>query len=653
MSYKEKIIYENKENITTTKNDARNKYYLDTNGVLHWYDDSGNYKFSLDKELILDSSVNMLDDNGNLTTDFITLFENKNILFAGQTILRATTDGKLLEYINLGETVGVVKVNLQTKDIGSTIIQFTRRAGGMIVNGDIYTWGNIANRIVGIDKNTYTTENGSYGNKYPVITGLVRARAKVYDVNSYIAVTNNSTNRRDCKSPIGSGTISCEYSSDNCNPPSGSGRLLCKDIGNYYSEQNYFSSANRPKFVDFFATVFHSTCGISIKGELYCGGLASAYQEGFLYTNLEPSNPGIEMLYKSKDFDGTANKKANKIFANDSFWLIFGNADKDNNGNYKNGKIYRWGGTNYGFGGNNNRSFSTSTMSELNIVDNEIKVLFKDLTYLLTLGHRKIAALSNQGEIYIWGVDKYNSDSLSCSSVVNNITYKLCVPTKISTSNSTMNSFIKFESIQGGLDAFVAKDENGKYYKVSHPLDEKIQVISINDSIRNYSSYDTEDDSEILSVDFSRKLSDTNLEEPSNGIVWVNGKNELKGDYFSSDNYDDKIFESAIKKIKWKKIKVIQDDNGMCGIDINNQMYCWGIMSYYGENMRDTFMLPVFNTNLYDADKDYLIAEGGDSNLTNMTSYTWETTNSSGKTGAFFMKYPTYIGGFNYEFTFK
>ena len=113
------------------------------------------------------------------------------------------------------------------------------------------------------------------------------------------------------------------------------------------------------------------------------------------------------------------------------------------------------------------------------------------------------------------------------------------------------------------------------------------------------------------------------------------------------------MFKDAIKQIKWKKIKVIQDDNGMCGIDVNNQMYCWGMMSYYGPDMRDTFMLPVFNTNLYDTNKDFLIVEGGNSNLTNMTSDEWSTTNSDGKTGAFFMKYPTYIGGFNYEFIFK
>ena len=88
-----------------------------------------------------------------------------------------------------------------------------------------------------------------------------------------------------------------------------------------------------------------------------------------------------------------------------------------------------------------------------------------------------------------------------------------------------MPATLKFESIQGGLDAFVAKTEDGKYYKISHPKLKKIQVISIDEAIKSYSEYKALDDNEILSVDFSRKLTDTDKSQPSNGIVWVNGKN--------------------------------------------------------------------------------------------------------------------------------
>ena len=79
-------------------------------------------------------------------------------------------------------------------------------------------------------------------------------------------------------------------------------------------------------------------------------------------------------------------------------------------------------------------------------------------------------------------------------------------------------------------------------------------------------------------------------------------------------------------------------------------MYCWGVQTYSSTtNQEDnTFMLPVFNTNLFDVNKDYLVAEGGTSTTpTTMTSGTWLSSSK------FYIKYPTYIGGFNYEFIFK
>jgi hypothetical protein len=620
LSTKEKFIYTNNAKITTVQSDAINetagKYYLDKNSVLHWYQE-GAYKFSVDKDLIIDSSVTILDSDGNISTEFTDLMEDKNVTFAGQTILYNNTDDNVAsEYLYLGSSTGIVKVNSETKDIGKTVIQFSRRAGGMIVNGDIYTWGNNAANITGIDhtafENTYTTETGSSGitGRFPVLTGLVRVKAKIYD--------DNSTDD--------------------------------KDLSEFY-DNNYFSSPLRPKFVDFFSTVYHSTCGISTTGALYCGGRkGSTYTFGTNFTHVD-SSADKEMLYRSTYFDGITNK-ATKIFANNQIWLILS----------QDGDIYRWGyDFGSGFSGNGSTKYNYSSINsnltpeKLTISDSGTSVKFSDITYLLTIGYRKMGALSTNGDIYIWGIEDNISNS-KCSETWESINFNLCSPTKVTKTNSTLTSDITFESIYGGLEAFIALGSDGKYYKIHQPIKKKIQVELINDSIKNYSDYNLDDDSKLLSVDFSSKLSGSSL-NINEGIVWVNEKNELKGDYFTYDNSTDQTFKDSINKIKWKKIKVIADDNGMCGIDIYNQMYCWGIQSFYRSGsgnsnyVGNTFMIPVFNTNLFDLDKDYLVAEGGNSNyLTNMTSTPWTTTDSS---GPFFIKYPTYIGGFNYEFIFK
>jgi len=560
--------------------------------------------------LILDDSVTLFNNDGSVNSVYTDLTED--VAFAGMTVLHKK-DGVAQEHINIG--VGnTVKINQQTRDIGKTVIQFTRRAGGMIVNGDIYTWGNNANKITGINLG-YSGSTGS--NRYPVIAGLVRVKAKMYD--------NDSTDG--------------------------------KDFTKYY-DQNYFSSPNRPKFVDFFSAVFYGTCGISTKGELYCGGTTGlSFSFGNNFTHLDTNRNG-EMLYRSTFFDGKTNK-AKKVFANNQIWLILS----------ENGTLYRWGYDTSAFSGNGALSFNNSNTNTNKIPEEVSSVKFSDITYLLTIGHRKMAALSTSGDIYIWGREYYLNNSstayetYNCSNTWERINFDLCTPTKIANTNSTMAGSLKFESIQGGLDAFVAKSIDGKYFKISHPKTKKIQVISLDEAIKSYSSYVAINDSEILSIDFSRKINEQGLSnryKPSSGIVWVNSKNELKGDYFTSSNEGDKIFTDAIKNIKWKKIKVIDDDNGMCGIDLNNQMYCWGIQSFYrngndnSDYMGNTFMIPVFNTNLYDLKTDFLVAEGGyNGYLTNMTLNDWSTTNADGKTGAFFIKYPTYIGGFNYEFIFK
>jgi hypothetical protein len=260
-------------------------------------------------------------------------------------------------------------------------------------------------------------------------------------------------------------------------------------------------------------------------------------------------------------------------------------------------------------------------------------VKFKDISNTLSDGYKKMAALSTTGELYIWGMDSSNSDNYDCTETWEGVSFNLCQATKVTTSNSSIPVDLTFESIKSGLKAIIALGSDGKYYKIEQPKDKKIQVTEIKDGT-------TALPSAVLSVDLT-----------SNGtVVYVNASNQLVSTYFSTSSFD-ATFRTTINSMLWKSIKVLEDtNNSMCGINTDNQMYCWGVQTYFDSSTQEdnTFMLPVFNTNLFDGNKDYLVVEGGTSNiLTTMTSGTW-LDNSK-----FYIKYPTYIGGFNYEFIFK
>lgn len=622
LSTKEKFIYTNKNKITTTKADAvsatAGEYYLDTNGVLHWYE-GGTYKFSVDKDLIVDSSVTMINADKTVNTTFKDMV--KDVTYAGQTILQKNSNTDSAEaYVGINENT-IVRQNPDViLDTQLGVIQIGKNSGGMIVNGDIYTWGNNLNRITGIDKDTYTKSSGTTGSKTPIINTLVRVRAKIYDND--LADT--------------------------------------KDLTTFYT-QNYFSSPLRPRFVDIFSNTKNGTCGITTNGELYCGGIVSASDKSFgnLFTQVDTVRNG-EMLYRSTYFDGTTDSaKASKIFANNQLWLILS----------KDGDIYRWGyedTNNNGFSGNGTPTFNVSsstscvdvctnydwqwynwswhqvctkyrqectTTSTINtdkvpekITENLTSIKFKDISNTLSDGYRKIFALSTTGEIYLWGMDTNIATMPTCNVTWEGVFFNLCQATRITITNSTLPENLTFESIHSGRHAIIALGSDGKYYKIEQPLNKKVQVTYLADK------------TSVLSIDL---LSDGT-------VVYVNASNQLISDYFST--FDD-TFKNTINSMLWKSIKVLEDTNkSMCGINTDNQMYCWGVQTYSStSNSEDnTFMLPVFNTNLFDVNKDYLFVEGGTNTTpTTMTSGTW-LNNSK-----FFIKYPTYIGGFNYEFIFK
>jgi hypothetical protein len=599
LSSDEEYIVENSTSIKTVKSEANPGFYLDEKGVLHWYDEDNKYKFTIANDLIVDESIPILNDDGTKSSTFKSLVEDKNFLYAGQKILKKSED-KTEEYIYKDKNT-VIDLN-KGRTVGQTVLRFSRRGGGMIVNGDIYTWGNNAKQIVGIGKNDYTRSNGTIGTANPVITTLVRAKALSYETE--------------------------------------------------FDNKKFYSSPIRPKFIDFSSTVWHSTCGITIKGELYCGGiyaLEDSYTNFHNYTRGSLTN--VENLYKSTFFDGI-NYKAKTVFPLAATYLVLAKEINDTVDGYN---VYFWGSN------NTNGWAGTGNNTEVN-VRTPVKVSdrrFKEMVYTISEPYRRVAALDYEGDIYTWGLDT-NITSNSCNQILpTGGTVNFCSPMKV---QSTVN----FTSIMPSQRDFIATDSEGKFYKISQPKISNIgslaTVENLNDIITAYTSdvagnsYNVADDSRIISVDISSK-SPISTDNYAKGIVWVNSKNQLKGDYFTEQNKNDPIFQNAISKIKWTMIRVIEDKNGMCGIDVNYQMYCWGEMTFFGgsNDAGNTFMLPMFMANLHDENKDFLVAEGGSINgvsstVTNMTSGDWTTADSK---KPFFMKYPTYIGGFNYEFIFK
>ncbi len=599
----------------TAKSTTTSMYYLDDDGVLHWYN-RDTLVYSLDKSLIIYEDLSRTDLVGGIAPAFKTIIDNNKILSPGQQIFNME-DEIAQEYINIGGDVGIVKLGGTIRDIGETILKFSRRAGGMIVNGDLYTWGNNVLKGVSIGNNTYRTANGTIGNSKAVISVLVKAKSRLYGKKN---VDNN-----------------------------GDGKIDAADI--VYNElynQNYFSSPLRPKFVDFTSDVYHGTCAITAKGELYCAG---DYVLNQTFIDFEGYDRDIkkntEILHRSVFFDGTntetvvegkikITKRAKRVFSLLSSWFVLSD----------DGYIYYWGQnhTTLGYTG----ASDSESNEEPTLLATNIK--FKDLTYTISVGFRRMVGLSTTGEIYTWGTDSQIGGN-NCS------TANLCKP-------KLVKSDITFESILAGQQTVIAKDANGNFYKISQAKDEDAKVENISTLIESHIDYDAAVDGEILSVDISSKAeaggSIVEYESYGKGIIWVNSKNQLKGDYFTKINKlntytteEETLFKNAINDIDWKIIRMIEDQNGMCGISTENQMYCWGQMVFYqGSNgetqsrIGNTVMLPIFNSNLLDLDKDFLFVEDYPFSI-------MKTDKDGVEDKYFFMKYPTYIGGFNYEFIFK
>ena len=576
LSTNEKFISSNSDIISTIKPTStqtlENKYYLDENGVLNWYGSDEKYKFSINENLIVDKSVEITVYEGTLTSQFENLLlDSRLVLYPGQKIYHEK-NGVVLEYVYTNDKLVLISNDFS---VDKNQIYISSNSGSAIINGDLYTWGNSINAMVPLQKNNFKKEDGSLvsHHSYPVYLTPIRNRIK------------NDT---------------------------------------------YFSSPLRVKFIDVFANTLNGTCAVSENYEVYCSKNGEFYEFGTNFTHVDDSTDEY-LLYKSTFFNGVATSpQAIKIFAIDKLWFIL-TKQKD---------IYIWGTNNEGFASNgtldfNNNPLDTTKIPEkIDISDGSTLVKFDDIAFSRKEGYRKILALSDSGDLYIWSADDFNSDG-ECEVLWDGESYNLCSAKKIETS-------LKFKSIKASFQSFIALSNDDKYYKINHEKDKKIEIVDLN--LQN---------SIITDIAISSKINGSSMQS-SAGIVYIDKENKLNGDYLNLINQSDVLFKNTISEMRWKKIHILNDNNDACAIDINNQMYCWGKMvsrrsgTSDKEVAQNSFLLPAFDTNVYDLTKDYMVIQGGIDTLTSISSGSWLDSD-----GDFYLKYPTFIGGFNYDFEFK
>jgi len=116
--------------------------------------------------------------------------------------------------------------------------------------------------------------------------------------------------------------------------------------------------------------------------------------------------------------------------------------------------------------------------------------------------------------------------------------------------------------------------------------------------------------------------------------------------------------DNSISNVSWGidnvKITLVDKDSisspppyvcAMTGVETSTQMYCWGNVAR---------AIPILNTSLYDYNKINTIGDINDLFISKKEDEAEQMSfDEYNNNGNLFLKYPTYIGGFDYEFYFK
>jgi hypothetical protein len=126
------------------------------------------------------------------------------------------------------------------------------------------------------------------------------------------------------------------------------------------------------------------------------------------------------------------------------------------------------------------------------------------------------------------------------------------------------------------------------------------------------------------------------LGEPIYGNFWSKFDEGISNEGWGIDNVKVKLKET------YKKFVC-----AMTGLESASQMYCWGNIGR---------SIPILSTSLYDVSKISSINKlfiSQEADKTSRMSFTNFNDEGDSNTGNLFLKYPTYIGGFDYPFYFK
>lgn len=565
LSFTENFIYKNQTIITNNSEEAKDKYYLE-NGVLSWFEKDGNYKFTIAKDVL--SKEQIIDEDKSNQINIDKSSENKfyELMHIGKKIYQRSkqNQNELDEFLNLGKKI----IKLE-KEVEPTVIIIKNSPNGsaVIVNGDIYTWGNNSKKVVSIGNNTYT-KDGIEGSGVPIINSMVRARAVNYNQDESIPIKSN-----------------------------------------YLNKENLYSAPSRVRFINMYLDNTKSICAISQKNELYCGGkdiLEDNYID-FIAYDRKDSNRKNEYLYKSAFFDGKNNYIDDILFIENTYIAL--GRDKSDSSTVS--RLYFWGKDNIGGWAGTGKNDEKNNFTP-QVLSGEYQ--FTDIVH--DYKTNKIIAISKSGNIFTWGGLKLNEQCIKDGK-------NLCEPTVLS-----LGQDFTFSSIEQKVNTIVAfANADEKAYKITINTDGTALKSLVEDDIESVSKL--EEDKSILSFDYN-----------NNGVIWVNSNNKLKGTFTGADE----LFTKTINQISWEKIKVVSSNNGICGIDTNKQMYCWGDLS---NSNNDGFVIPIFGSNIQDENKDFIFLEKEGNSITEVTSGEWVSGSK------YFIKYPTFIGGFNYDVIFK